>query len=230
MTTVREVGLTCAACGAWSKHMIIRSSNSYDTELDGSPVGMARESAFGRPPRCPKCGHCSPNIEVAIEGLPELVASEHYQGVLNAEGVPDSASACMCAALVLDLAGYPRDSFALRRMAAWMCDDAGLVDDARACRVGAIETAEIVLQKGGSVERDRVDQLLVLADLYRRVGMFEEAAEGSELLLAALREDMDEKRLKVAEFQAALIVAEDESAHTYGEAGEDCRFPNIFLL
>lgn len=229
MTTANEVAQTCAICGTKSKLWIHMSSNSCDTELDGSPVGMARESSFGQPQRCPECGHCSPNIEVFSEGVSDLMASQSYQDALNAEGVPELVGRCLCSAMVTDLAGYSGDSFALRRMAAWACDDAGLGADARACREAALATVDDVLQQGRVIARDHVEQLIVIADLLRRVGRFGEAADISESLLSELREDPDDKRLAVAEFQAALIVAEDGAAHTYGEAGEDYRFPTIFL-
>jgi hypothetical protein len=229
VTTFDKIEQTCILCGTVSEHGVHPSSNSYDTELDGCPVGMARDAHVGEPLRCPKCGYCSPDLSFSAEGLAEFVESPVYQGALGAPGMPELVARCICASGVTDLAGYLGDSYNFRMMAAYLCDDAGMEADARACRQSALTTLDEVLGKGYLVAHDRIDQLIVVADLCRRTGQFDKAAEPSAVLLAELAADPGDWRLPVAEFQAALIAGEDDQAHTYGEAAEECRYPWIFV-
>lgn len=229
MTTFGEISQTCALCGAVSTHHVNPSSNSYDTELDGCPLGMARDCAWGAPLRCPNCGYCSPSLEFTAEGILSLVKSLPYQSALLDETVSENIRTASCAAWIMREAGQPAEAFRLTMLCAWLCDDAGQSDMAKALRRTAARDAGDAAQQDQFVAADGVDFGIMLADLGRRTGLFQEAGEVSRQLLRDMRDQVPgDWRMPVVEMQALLIAAEDNSAHSYGEADAKCRYPWIF--
>lgn len=230
MTTVAEIEQVCAVCGTESEHLVVASTNASDLELDGRPLGTARESAYGRALRCPTCGHCSPCLEFSFEGLPGLVHSDGYQAILSDRRYPKSAREALCAAIVTVCAGYPSDAFRFHMMATWDCDEAGKAKEALECRRLALRDLDELHAQDCLVGDEMVDDVLLRVDILRRSGEFGPAKELCSTLLSEGHLESEDQRLQVAEFELHLLRSGDASAHAFGEVGSGYARSAIFML
>lgn len=222
MTTVREVDVRCAVCGARSRVAELESTSSFGPpDLDLRPHGPARWALEFGVQRCRSCGYCAPSIGTAPPGAAEAVASVVYRGVLERSRLPRLARAYFCQALVAEWAG--RASCAARAFlaAAWACDDARASEQARICRDRAAELLERAIEQGDH-EPPREVVLCVLADLRRRAGRFDEALEACAEAESVLAEAGDDEgagaTAAVASFIRALAEAGDDECHNAAEA------------
>ena len=103
--------------------------------------------------------------------------------------------------------------------AAWSCDDSGGADAAGRCRLDATFALESVREAGGSyIDDDSGGDDALLADLYRRVGRFEKAAEAARAGLQRADSAFCRELLKL---QLRLVAERDADAHTGEEVDAD---------
>ena len=105
-----------------------------------------------------------------------------------------------------------------RLHAAWACDDANAVEEARVQRLAALEFFEQARASGQRAMKsvEAGDEVL-LADIARRCGEFERALELCNAGLALTNVPAFVR--KILEFERALAVARDIRCHTVGEIG-----------
>ena len=133
--------------------------------------------------------------------------------------MPLLARRFFCAALVAE-ADERRDvAFSQLLSAAWACDDSGVEEQARICRDRAVEMLAAAME-GGDVPASNPVGHVVLADVLRRAGRFEEAMAACAVAESGLlSEDGEESRTAaVIAFIRALAEAADDDVHVVAEA------------
>lgn len=224
MTTMRQIEVRCAVCGALQQAAELTSTSSFGPpDLDLRPNGPARWALPFRAQRCEGCGYASPCIGAAPPGAAETVASPVYRGVLERSKLPSLARTYFCAALVEEAADRDEAAGWAFLSAAWACDDHGSARHARSCRERAAEMFTRALDVGG-LEMPRGVAQTLIAELWRRAARPDEALAACD---AAERElgDGDSGEVNdgsptaaVIEFVRSLTLGEDSDAHNSAEA------------
>ena len=179
MTTIFEEEVTCAVCGSKQTVEEIASTNSFGAmDLDTRPPEMKRSTMAHWVHECTECGYVAPELETAADGVRRVVASADYRAELRRADRVRLANRFVCRAL-LEVAAGDLASAGWRRLhAAWACDDANQGEEARVQRRAALELFDQARTAGQRAMKSVVggDELL-LADMARRAGEFERAAE-----------------------------------------------------
>ena len=215
-TTLGDEKVKCSVCGAKSLQTVINSTNSMGRpDFDLRPPEMKRSTMPYWIQRCPKCGYCNYSIDEKIDGSKKNIRTQEYLAELNDSGRTTLANSFAAAALLHELAGnYSKDADYLL-CAAWDLDDADKKDEAMNARRRVLMLMEKADKSVVSEEKDVFETILVMADLYRRTGQFEKAAELADRHIKTLK---DENTLKIMEFERELISKKDTNAHNLSEA------------
>ncbi len=211
MTTSLTITQVCAVCGKEGKHHLVRSSNSNGMDLDLRSQGMVRHTRYGWPLKCDKCGYRFLNLEYAPEGAAELVASDDYRAAVADDRFPESADVWIGTAMVGELAGYPVLAHQAWLEVAWLCDDQGLDEMAAHSRQTSLALLRSALESGSIAEESLALAHVVLADMLRRTGRFEEAREALDV---ACGTPPHELWSAIIERQAEAIANRDTGAHS----------------
>jgi tetratricopeptide (TPR) repeat protein len=223
MTTMREIDVRCAVCGALGKKLELTSTSAFGPpDLDLRPNGPARWALPFGVQRCDACGYCAESIGSAPPGAREVVQSIVYRDVLERSKLPALARSYFCSALVEEAAGRYEASGWDFLAAAWACDDGQGPEQARSCRQRAAEMFERALERGETGASRAAVQTLI-AELWRRGGRFDDAlgaCEAARQELAELDAEADEQTstAAVVDFIRALATAHDDNAHSCAEA------------
>jgi hypothetical protein len=222
VTTIREVDVRCAVCGALSRKAQLSSTSSFGPpDLDLRPLGPARWALQFGVQRCDECGYCAESLGEATVGARETVDSVIYRDVLERSGLPRLARSLFCSALIHEAAGDPERSAWRFLEAAWACDDRDRHAQARLCRERAVEMFQRALTDGEAEAPDGVI-LTVISDLLRRAQHFHEAVEVASNAEDLVGGDPEEGELAgavtVAKFIRALAEAGDDESHNAAEA------------
>ena len=204
MTMISTGVVKCALCGTESTQEMLASTSSIASELDGRPIGIQRSTMNCWTQMCgnPECGYCTYQIAKEIPDSRLCVKSADYRKHLTDPGLRELVRKFYCAALVHLWAQQPRESFSYFRAASWVCDDAGLSEDARAFRILCTR-----LPYDGSP--------VVPVDMLRRAGEFAQAKLAFDRARDAV--DLDEWPKKLLDFERVLIESKDSSVHTTEE-------------
>ena len=223
MTTMREIDVRCAVCGALGRKAELTSTSSFGPpDLDLRPNGPARWALPFRIQRCDSCGYCADSIGTAPPQAAAVVESLVYRDVLERSKLPDLARTYFCSALVEEAAGRPEASGWDFLAAAWDCDDRSAAGHARSCRQRAAEMLERALERG-EVSAPRPIVQTLIAELWRRAGRFEDAlaaCAGADDELAETETDGEDGVLPTAAviaFIRDLSIAGDDEAHSCAE-------------
>jgi hypothetical protein len=226
MTTMREIDVRCAVCGALSRKAELSSTSAFGPpDLDLRPNGPARWAPPFTVQRCEACGYCARSIGQAPPGALEVVESTVYRDVLERSRLPRLARSLFCAALVHEAAGRSEAAGWRFLEAAWACDDRGSRAHARTCRERAAEMFTRALETGEAEPPDAVVQTLI-ADVWRCAGRFDDAlaacdAADEELAdVAPVGDDAEERAgaATVVEFVRTLALAGDDGPRNAAEA------------
>jgi len=220
VTTIFDEEVTCAVCGMKQTVREMGSTNELGPgDLDMRPGEMRRSTMEYWVQQCVGCGYVAPELATATEGAGLIVASKEYRAELNSADRVRLANRMVCRSL-LDAASSDLVTAGWRRLhAAWVCDDANAMEEARTQRRAALELFERARASGqramksveGGVE-------VLLADVARRCAEFERALEYCVAGLAA--SGMPEFVRKILEFERALVRARDTACHSVGEVEE----------
>jgi hypothetical protein len=225
MTTMREIDVRCAVCGALGRKAGLTSTSSFGPpDLDLRPNGPARWALPFRIQRCDACGYCADSIGTAPPQAAAVVESPVNRDVLERSKLPGVARTYFCSALVEEAAGRPEASGWDFLSAAWACDDKRASGQARSCRQRAAEMFARALERGEISAPRPVVQTLI-AELWRRAGRFDDALGACDAAAGELAEiasgDDDEDgtpTTAVVEFIRSLSLAGDDEAHSCAEA------------
>ena len=216
MTIIRSREAQCALCAAKSEFLVLASTNTMGSpDLDTRPPEMARSTMHTWVQRCPHCGYCASHVAERRPKAARAVGRRAYKAQLSDPAYPELANSFLCQALI-ESAGedYSAATWVLLH-AAWVCDDAGRIEQAIACRERAAEMLALAEEHGQQVGKPEGASTAILVDLLRRSGRFEDARQA----LAARPEGIaDEAVVRVLEFEASLVDQNDTACHTIAEA------------
>ena len=213
MSSNPKLEMACSVCGTRSQHEgIDASSCSYGPrDLDTRPPLPLRTALANLVLVCPSCGYAARNLMESDANVKPVLESPEYRAQMNDESLPPLANRFLCAALIADAREQLVYAGWSRVHAAWACDDKD--DDVAAgrCRELALATFRQAQESGLSAIEGGPGESLLLADLLRRAGRFEDAAAE---IAKGLAEDPPEMLANIYRLEAELVEAKDAGAHT----------------
>ncbi|MBN1167601.1 MAG: hypothetical protein JXA44_10800 [Methanospirillaceae archaeon] len=193
--------------------MVVSGPKDYDLDLrprtmTGDPVPVIIQC-------CPSCGYCARDIGREITpGVREFVTGPAYRSRLIDPALPSSACRHLCSGLIAEYENNPREAVRSVLHAAWICDDLQEVAGSVSCRMMAAEQIISAGSYGIRIRREPGLNELVLSDLFRRAGAFEEAAAVvSSVIYPGISEDIAEALL----FENARISHWDTLPYRFSE-------------
>ncbi len=168
----------CRVCQATRFHWLPDATTAVGLpDLDSRPGGPARQAILKRIRRCRSCGYCAPVLSDGDDVVVRVVRSPEYQRVHRIPTFPRLAQKWMCWSTIQEESDEFSAAGWSSLRAAWVCDDRLLPVPAKSARDRSIrlfERARDVSQSFGSAA---ASEAALLADLLRRSGNFENAAE-----------------------------------------------------
>jgi hypothetical protein len=163
---------------------------------------------------CPNCGYCAPDIAEAFENVKSILKSDDYTKQRQDAEFPELANAFLCYSIILE----SKDEFAKAGWAnihaAWVCDDNELKSSADKCRNRAIALIQNADKNQQSFAEQKGLDRVILVDLLRRTGQFDEALE---ICNKPPQDGVEKIILDILKFQKTLINKSDTSCHTIDE-------------
>lgn len=207
MTLIYSVSFECSICGASSQHGQIFSTNEMGSpDLDFRPSEYARSTISEWVQRCPECGYCSSNISKTLEKAKEIIQTPDYKKQLSDKNYPELANFFLCKAMIDDAHNMKVEATWSLIHAAWVCDDADNQPNAVNCRNKAALMLREVIELGEHLSKEEGINTVILVDLLRRSGQFEEARSEIKKNIALVDND---NYNKILEFQLILIQISD---------------------
>lgn len=211
MTTIAPQKLVCDVCGKSGLQFVLTSTSAFGPQdLDTRPAEPARSALPAEVQQCSGCGCCAADItEGLIEEEIRVLTSPRYTEQLSDDSFPKLANRFLCQALLLEGAHEHAEAGWASLRAAWVCDDEVANEAARECRRRAVKLfhTEPPLDT-------KAESCLLRADLYRRIGDFEQAAAQCRFGLNPRPNQLVQRLL---EYEHALVLANDDHLHTVPE-------------
>ena len=183
-------------------------------DLDTRPPQMERATLLVCVQRCPDCGYCAFDVSVFAEKSRSILESPGYQAQLKDSSIPELASSFICAGLLYEEAEQLAESGWSFLRAAWVFDDADLVEQSQIWRsraadlfIRSMDAAAPIIEQDGASE-------IVLAECLRRSGRDLDALR---IIQRAKTQNPPEIFRRVLEFQLKLVQAGDLKVHTLAE-------------
>lgn len=218
MTTILEEEVTCTVCGAKQTVQKLGSTNSFGAmDLDTRPPEMRRSTMDHWLHECDECGYVASDLGDAAEAGTMTSVWHAYLAELHSPQRPRLANRFVCRSLLDEAAGDSAAAGWRRLNAAWACDDAEQAEEARVQRRAALELFQRARAAGQRAMKSVAggDELL-LADIARRAGEFEQAAALCAAGLAL--PEAPAFVIKLLVFEKELVAARDVGRHRVSEA------------
>ena len=217
MSTLTFISKKCFLCGKTGRYAEIGVHNLGKAgDLDGRPDDSSRSSIYMLIKRCISCGYCSPEISSGPSLAAEIINDPLYIQQLNDKSVPETAGAFLCWAMIQSKIGQFNEAGRAALYAAWICDDSNEHrEKATGCRNKAIDHFEEAESAKQPFCESKLEERLLLIDLYRRCGLFEEA---KALCDEEIKKSPPEEEQMIIMFQEDLLNQEDRRRHTRSEA------------
>jgi rubredoxin len=218
MTTIFEEEVTCAVCGAKQTVQKLGSTNSFGAmDLDTRPPEMRRSTMDHWVHECDECGYVAADLGDAGEAGTMTSVWHAYLAELHSPQRPRLANRLVCRALLDESAGNPAAAGWRRLHAAWACDDAERAEEARMQRRAALALFQRARAAGQHAMKSVAggDEVL-LADIARRAGEFEQATEFCAAGLAL--PDAPAFVIQLLVLEQELVAARDVGRHRVSEA------------
>lgn len=181
-------------------------------DLDLRPPQMKRSTMRAWIQECPHCHYLAPELSLPVASKTAL-DSAAYEALRVEARFPELARKFLGYAL-LTVESNPIQAGYARLRAAWDCDDARLAESATACRNAAAEC--FMRLKPFEDNEPGAATALVLIDVLRRAGNFEQAAgECGELWPS---QNVAEVMRDVLKYQRVLITQRDDAAYRIEDA------------
>jgi len=163
---------TCAVCGGESEQIGLASTNTFGgtPDLDLRPPEMMRSTMAWWLQECPHCGYIAPDLKDEPIITEEFLQNERYTLCDGLNFANLLTKRFYRYHLTNIAAGDNEGAYAAALRAAWCCDDYRDKENAKHCRLLALEYLEKVIQKGSVPD----ELFLVKADLLRRSGRFDQ--------------------------------------------------------
>jgi hypothetical protein len=216
VTTVFKEKESCRVCGTVSEHFRFGSINSFGSpDLDTRPPQMIRSTLKFQIRRCTMCGYCAPDLADASTQVFEIVKMDFYQTQLFHPEFSVLVNNFLCHSIIQRALGALDEAGWSSVRAAWVCDDEQVPHAARQCRAQAIRLFQLCQRTGVSFASDPGVEEAVLADLYRRIGQFEQV---HPLCQQGIAKNPSDTIYQMLNFQIALAKQQDPVCHVIAEA------------
>jgi hypothetical protein len=218
MTTIFQAEVSCGLCGCRQIVTEIGSTSSFGAmDLDTRPPEMRRSTMAYWVHECEECGFVAAEFGKSVATDAKRVATAEYRRELERNDRAQLGNRFVCRALLEESAGDLVSAGWRRLHAAWACDDEDQAEEARVQRLAALELFERGRAGGLPAMKSTAggDEVL-LADLARRAGQFEQALAYCAAGLALPEVPAFVNSLLM--LQQDLVRARDTSCHTVAEA------------
>lgn len=209
MTMEDWYDIECGCCHESSEQDVLMSTNEmYGPDLDLRPGEDMRSTMNTWLQLCPYCGYCAMDISVTPADA-GIYKSPAYQAALKAADYPKLARRFLAHAI----ANESSDPLAAAQSylhTAWLCDDARKSAPAIESRRRAAEL--FILGEQSADNEQKLNNAVVLVDIYRRCGQFQEAETKCTAILAI--QEVTGVMRDVLKYQQRLIEARDTNAHS----------------
>jgi hypothetical protein len=158
--------------------------------------------------QCPGCGYCAPDISRAHPATADAVRAAPFRALLADTSIPPLGRRFLAWALVLEETGALHAAAEATLQAAWVADDLGRPDLARAWRLEAV-----ALWRGGPPMD--LEQCVRVVDALRRAEAWDDAAAAADGLAGRAP---PEPVAQVITLERRLIEAGDAGRHTVASA------------
>ena len=201
--------IRCGVCGTESRQPPFRPPPPEQApDLDLRPGEPVRSTMARWLQQCPGCGYCAPDLTRAHPGAAEAVRAAPFRALLADNAIPPLARRFLAYAVVLEDTGALHAAAEATLQAAWVADDLGRPDLARAWRLDAV-----ALWRGGPALD--AEQTVRVADALRRAEAWDDAAATAQSLMD---QAVSEPVAQVIALEARLIEAGDAGRHTVASA------------
>jgi hypothetical protein len=201
--------LRCAVCGTESRHPPHRlSPPEQPPDLDLRPGEPVRSTMARWLQQCPVCGYCAPDLGRAHPAAVQAVRAAPFRALLADNAIPPLGRRFLAWALVLEETGALHASAEATLQAAWVADDLGRPDLARAWRLDAVA----LWRSGPALD---FEQSVRVVDALRRAEAWDDAAASAEELASL---SPPEAVAQVVMLERRLIEAGDPGRHTVASA------------
>jgi hypothetical protein len=184
-------------------------------DFDTRPAEPLRSTIRAWIRACPHCGYAADRLDDIMPGAREFVLSAAYQGLARSRQGCLAARPFLAHAALLEHIGAYGDAGWCALQAAWVCDDQENETAARAARARAIELWKRGKEHGVSFMGTVEEEFTIVADVYRRMGDFEQARIACTTALDHL--DLDATLDATLRHQLVLIAREDTACHNMAE-------------
>ena len=210
MAFIKNLKRTCAVCG--NNHnfqKIVETEGIGMRDLDTRLPGLSRNMMHLFMEKCPKCGYVNTDISLLLTDFnKEELKNEKYQKVLEDDTINFALKKFVLYAILQQKRDNKKAGMAYLK-AAWIADDAKKIKEARLLRSKAIKYLELSLE---DEEENKDNVNLIIVDLYRRIGMFEEASDYAKYLLNNF--GLEKYKQNILLYQIKLCKEEDTLDHT----------------
>lgn len=207
MTTLFHETEICAVCGrSHTIHGLSSTNTMGPCDLDSRPAEMKRSTMDYWVQECPDCGYCASSTSEAADGTEGIVRGDAYQSLRQDFAKNPTARKFLMQSLIAVELGRTVDGCWANIHAAWGFDDAKEREQARRCRIAAVDLARMAAESSESIAGQTGVSELIRADLLRRVAKSDEARAMAQAGLATECED-DIK--KILSYEIALIDSGD---------------------
>lgn len=212
MTEIKPRMKKCSVCNHSKEFLELASTNTKGLpDLDTRPHMARKISEWVE--RCPSCGYCASNIELSLE-KPDILKSEAYRLQLKNKDFPELCNSFLCWSIIYENMGDFTKAGGVSIFGAWAADDNKNDKAAKYCRKKAISLLKQAGEKGENLSDKDGEEKLILSDLLRRIGEFEEALKTYN---DAIKKINDKKMRNLLEFELKLIKNKDQSCHKTSE-------------
>ena len=227
-TTINEVKVVCGNCGTENRVIVVGSTNQMGpSDLDGRPGEMARSTLKYQVMECSKCHYCAFDLQekprsaaakkAIASPMPGKTLADRFARAAEIQAAESSVGGDFEKRNAYFVAGH------LFLRAAWCCDDANEPERAVAFRRAGAKNFEAVISLAvKSHEEIEPEFLIMLCDIYRRTGDFENAKRTADEVL-----NYRSLPQRMAKRQLELCREKKTDRHTLGEV--DSFTPSIAI-
>lgn len=199
----------CAVCSHESRQPRRRAAPPEQApDLDLRPGEPLRSTMAEWLQQCPRCGYAAPDLSRAHPAAAQAVAAAPFRSLVNEAAHPPLARRFLAWAHVLEESGALHAAAEATLHAAWVADDLGKPDLARAWRLEAVA----LWRSGPPLD---AEQSVRVADALRRAEAWEDAAHTARALA---RGAPPEAVAQVAALELRLAEEHDARRHTVASA------------
>lgn len=215
MSKIIRVEKKCARCNHIQESGIILSESSFGyMDLDSRPASPKRDNLWLDMEICENCYYVNKSIDMSISIVEEeIISSEKYEEIASDKSIYIQAKKFILAGYIYKMKNKFLQAGIAYLKAAWVFDDLMELNNAKKARIESIEN----LIKGSAIEYEE-DNMVVLVDIKRRAGLFNEAIVTAKMLMNS---DIDDFKYKILKYQIELCKKNDDKCHNVEEIIEN---------